>query len=102
MISALSDHKWRLPEAAFHLLLHIWNSGLQVREAFPVSLILRILLRLGADPSVLTTMGWTADVNSRNKAIDTETRANAIYRLVALLTASARYAFAFSKAFIWW
>jgi hypothetical protein len=88
--SALAINDLRLVDAAFSLLLHIWNSGQRVSEGIPMPLVFSTLVRLGADPAVFEKLGWPYDPDAGNEIVNAKERAHVLYRLVTLVTASAR------------
>lgn len=87
-LAALSVPDTDLGESAFQALLHLWRNGNRAAVTIPLPLILATLGRLGAKREVCVGMEWV--VGAQTGGVDAGTRAKIVYRLVCLLTASAR------------
>lgn len=55
-------------------------------------LVLTTLVKLGAKLPMLTSLGWDAEPHIRSESVTEAQRNEILYRLVGLVTASARYA----------
>lgn len=88
--SALSHHETPLSAAAFRVLRHICNYSPDSSAALGFTRVLSTLVRLGAKPSILMSMGWSVASDVYAEVTDAEKRNDVLYRLVTLVTSSAR------------
>ena len=75
-------------EAAANTLEHFWSSSIQpAASSISFKDVLSCLNRLGADPSILSTLPWSDDDLGMG---DVHDRDSILRRLITLLTACAR------------
>lgn len=88
MVSALCTDQSKLPVTTFNFL-----ADLCTHSSVPnisLSLLLSTLLRLGAIPDVLKSVGWELE-DVKSDRVTIATREKVLYRSVHLLSKSARY-----------
>ncbi|KAF8070514.1 hypothetical protein FPV67DRAFT_1756091 [Lyophyllum atratum] len=86
---ALSPEETVLCKSAVQTVTHIWNTSILPLPGISFACILRTLARLGALPAVLRMMGWSIP-EVKVVPIPEGKRDSVLYRLVMLVTASAR------------
>ena len=87
---ALSYQEESLSASSFRLLRHIWDNSSRPMPGISFACILSCLVRIGAQTAVLERMGWTLAPGLRHDPTAIQKRDDILYRLVALLTSSAR------------
>ncbi|KAG5648504.1 hypothetical protein DXG03_003115 [Asterophora parasitica] len=86
---ALSLDDTALSRSALQMLTHIWRTSIPPVPGITFACILSIFARLGAQSTALDAMGWpTSEIKS--VPISSGARESVLYRLVALVTASAQ------------
>ncbi|KAF5380445.1 hypothetical protein D9615_004477 [Tricholomella constricta] len=86
---ALSSEETTVSKSALQVLNHIWDTSIPPLPGISFVCILSTLARLGAQSAVLSAMGWSAP-HMQPVSISSRTRDSVLYRLVMLVTASAR------------
>jgi hypothetical protein len=81
LLAAFSGHNLSVGDSAFHLLSLIWAKHFPEIDNF-VSLLLSVLTRLGASPTIVEDLGKTSIATS-NEYVNARDRAIVIYRLVS-------------------
>ena len=75
-------------DSAFRILSYLWSGLFPEIDNF-VSLISSVLIRLGASPTIIESLGWTSSTAS-NEFVNADDRAVAIYRFVYLVQSVSR------------
>ena len=88
--TALSYQEESLNASSFRLLRHIWDNTSRPAPGISFTCILSCLVRIGAKPSVLENIGWTLAPGLPCEATAVHKRDDILYRLIALITSSAR------------
>ncbi|KAG6845920.1 hypothetical protein H0H87_000726 [Tephrocybe sp. NHM501043] len=86
---ALSVDESLLSNSAIQALTHIWGNSLRPVLGLSFACIITTLARLGAQTVVLGTMGWTPIETATS--LTQYNRDSVLYRLVSLITTSARF-----------
>lgn len=87
---ALSYQEDSLNTSIFRFLRHTWDSSSRPMPGISFACILACLVRIGARPSVIESMGWILVPGLRLEATGIQKRDDVLYRLVALVSSSAR------------
>src|SRR5882762_2002138 len=85
---AFSGHNLSAGNSAVCVLSSLWNRGFPEINDF-VSLLVSALIRLGAPPAILESLGCGIST-ATNQHVSTDARAIAIYRLVSFLQIASR------------